>query len=130
MNLRECESGHIYDAEKYDSCPYCADKDAQSGGKGAGNSPSYPFRSDPDWRYATVYAGPPLPDSETKRKKLARCAKGHFYDAARYHSCPYCQENAGRDRSSPVRRALRLLTGVLALLGAGLLLYLLFGLLA
>ncbi len=62
MNLKKCESGHFYDAEKYDSCPYCGADAVQSGGKEAGNPSGYPCHFDPPLRNGMVYAAPPLPD--------------------------------------------------------------------
>ena len=33
--------------------------------------------------------------SENKEDSMKQCDNGHFYDEARFESCPYCKENTG-----------------------------------
>ena len=33
--------------------------------------------------------------SENKEDSMKQCDNGHFYDEARFESCPYCRENTG-----------------------------------
>ncbi len=58
--VMQCQNGHFYDAERFPSCPYCAQINT-----------------------APV---PVFPESVA----IATCENGHSYDARRFSSCPYC----------------------------------------
>lgn len=123
MNLKRCENGHFYDADKYEICPKCRQPETDDDVKTMGITPPERFHNQPskhsvgrnvrnnikDNEEKTSRKEQPIPDIpepiparvDIKAGEIRVCPRGHYYNSAYYDSCPECDRDPEKGPTMP-----------------------------